>query len=274
MRSLSPSPLLAAALLAVLPDLTAQTVPSPSPVETAMHATFKLFNQSSTATCFLLKDPPTGEVYLVTAAHVLSNARGETSILVLRKTDADGRYQRLDQTIPIREGEKDLWTKHPEQDIAAMRLTLPAGTLESNAILPLSALESPGLTYGGQIIVLTYPKRLESSPAGFPVARQGIVASFPLRPSDDPVFMIDFTAWDGDSGGPVVLDRPDGPVIAGLAISRIHHNETIETETESRKVKHALGLGKALHSSLILDTIRQIPRAAPDTEEAPATAAP
>ncbi len=239
-----------------------------------MHATFKLFNRSSTATCFLLKDPPTDEVYLVTAAHVLSKAKGETSILVLRKTDADGRYQRLDQTIPIREGKKDLWTQHPELDIAAMRLTLPAGTLENSATLPLSALESPGLTYGGPVTILAYPKRVESNSAGFPVARQGIVASFPLRPADNPVFMIDFTAWDGDSGGPVVLAGPDGPAIAGLVISRIHHNETIETETEDRKVKHALDLGNALHSSLILDTIRQIPRAAPDTEEAPATAAP
>ncbi len=273
--SVVPSILLSAAAFAVLPQLSAQTAPAPSYLETAMHATFKLFNESSTATCFLLKDPATGEIYLVTSAHVLGMAMGEKSILVLRKPDADGKYERSDHPIAIREGKKDLWTEHPEHDIAAMRLSFPEGVPEENATLSLNALEASGLAYGGKTMVLSYPARFESSPAGFPVARQGVVASFPVYPEEDhPVFLIDFTAWSGDSGGPVLLERDGEPVIAGLVTSKIDDNETIESATESRKIKHSLGLGKAVHSSLILETIRRISAASPDAEEAPAADVP
>ena len=87
-----------------------------------MEGTFKLFNRDSTATCFLLHgEGEPREVYLVTAAHVLEKATGEEAILVLRDARPDGTYVRRDVPFKIRKGDRSLWTKHGEEDVAAMR---------------------------------------------------------------------------------------------------------------------------------------------------------
>ncbi|WP_193213394.1 trypsin-like peptidase domain-containing protein [Luteolibacter marinus] len=223
--------------------------------EAMMHATFKLFNKDSTATCFLLRDQD--QVFLVTAAHTLEKASGETSIIVLREPGENGTTVRKDVTIPIREGERALWTKHPARDLAVLAVNLK---LAADATLPLAAVQAgamPGL--GDPVMVLTYPARVEANGAGFPIARHGVVASFPAAPvADDPVFVLDINSWDGDSGGPVFRDDGTGkPRIVGLVIERINHVETIKSERESRKIETPMGLSKALHAPLILETIEK-----------------
>ncbi|NIP94596.1 MAG: hypothetical protein GWO24_14580, partial [Akkermansiaceae bacterium] len=73
--------------------------------EAVMECTFKLFNQDSTATCFLVHhaEKP-GDVYLVTAAHVLEKAKGEEAVLVLREAMDDGTWRRRDLPFKIRAG--------------------------------------------------------------------------------------------------------------------------------------------------------------------------
>ncbi len=219
-----------------------------------MHATFKLFNKDSTATCFLLRDE--ADVFLVTSAHVLEKATGETSILVLRKPGKDGGYERNDRTIDIRQGDRPLWTKHPKQDLAVMRVTLE---LPANATLPVTAVKPDGVPgFGEPVMLLTYPARVEANGAGFPLARQAVVASFPAEPvAKQPEFILDATAWDGDSGGPVFIDGGNGaPQIIGLVTARINHVEEINSEREKRKIETPMGLSKALHASVILETLR------------------
>ena len=233
--------------------------------EVVMRATFKLFNKDSTATCFLLRDG--ADVFLVSAAHSFEKASGETSILVLREADKDGTWKRQDKTIAIREGERALWTKHPQQDLAVMRVVIE---VPADAALPLDVLKADGFPrFGDQVMLLTYPARVEANGAGFPLARQAVVASFPAETMEkDPVFIIDATAWDGDSGGPVFIDAGKGkPQIVGLVTARINHVENINSERETRKIETPLGLSKALAAPLILETIRL----AKNTVEVPAS---
>ncbi|MCW1886969.1 serine protease [Luteolibacter flavescens] len=230
--------------------------------EAMMRATFKLFNKDSTATCFLLRDG--AEVYLVTAAHTFERASGETSILVLREVDQDGVWKRQDKTISIRKGDQALWTKHPKQDLAVMRVKLD---LPEGASLPLDVVKSEGFpAFGDPVMLLTYPARVEANGAGFPLARQAVVGSFPAEPmAKHPEFIIDATAWDGDSGGPVFIDAGGGkPQVVGLVISRINHVENIKSERETRKIETPMGLSKALAAPLIFETIRLAKEAAAD----------
>ena len=233
--------------------------------EAMMRATFKLFNKDSTGTCFLVRDG--ADMFLVSAAHTFEKASGETSILVLREADKDGTWKRQDKEISIREGERALWTKHPQQDLAVMRVVLE---LPEDATLPINALKADGFPrFGDQVMLLTYPARVEANGAGFPLARQAVVGSFAAEPMEkQPVFIIDATAWDGDSGGPVFIDAGKGrPQIVGLVTARINHVENITSERETRKIETPMGLSKALPSALILETIRL----AKNTVEVPAS---
>jgi hypothetical protein len=233
--------------------------------EAMMRATFKLFNKDSTATCFLVRDG--ADVFLVTAAHSFEKATGETSILVLREADKDGTWKRQDKTIAIREGDRPLWSKHPQQDLAVMRVVLE---VPENGTLPLDALKADGFPrFGDPVMLLTYPARVEANGAGFPLARHAVVASFPAEPMEKhPEFIIDATAWDGDSGGPIFVDGGKGkPQVVGLVTARINHVEDIKSERETRKIETPLGLSKALAASLVLETIRL----AKNTVEVPAS---
>ncbi len=221
--------------------------------EAMMRATFKLFNKDSTATCFLLRDG--ADVFLVTAAHTVEKAHGETCLLVLRDAE-DGTWKRRDEKVAIRDGERPLWTKHPDADLAVLKLE---PEVPDDATLPVGAVKPEGFPpLGDPVMLLTYPARVEANGAGFPIARQAVVASFPAEPmAERPSFLIDATAWDGDSGGPVFVDAGKGrPQVVGIVIERIDHVENIESNRESRKVTTPMGLSRALAAPLILETIR------------------
>ena len=221
--------------------------------EAMMNATFKLYNKDSTATCFLLKDH--SEVFLVSAGHTFEKSSGKSSILVLREMNDEQCFHRKDVEIQIRKGSEPLWTKNPDYDVAVMRVKLE---LPKHATLSVSSLITSDLPgFGDEAVLLTYPARVEANDAGFPLARRAMIASYPAKLlAKDPTFMLDVTSWDGDSGGPVFIDQGDGhPGIFGLVIERINHLENIKGERETRRVETAMGLSRAVHASVILQTI-------------------
>ncbi|MFO0871511.1 MAG: trypsin-like peptidase domain-containing protein [Pirellulales bacterium] len=195
------------------------------PATRMVHATLKLFHPRSTATGFLVEWPASrkagrGECALVTAHHVLDQTAGETLILVLRKREADGKYSRLDHTIPVRKQEKPLWARHPKHDVAVLPVTLPEGTavtpLPYSVLVTEATLRRLTLPVGSRVLALSYPVRFEANGAGFPVARQAGLASFPLLPIEaHPHLLLDMNAFVGDSGGPVfALWRDAAPAVA------------------------------------------------------------
>ena len=261
------------ALLLLLTFSTCLPVVAKDFASQVMDATYKLFNKDSTATGFFLREDaqrPANEAILVTANHVLSSMTGDSMLIVLRTPQADGNYRRRDWPVTIRNDGKDLWTKHPSLDIAALRVTLPDDA--NVAPLPLTALASEDmltqlkLHITSSLFIMGYPNRVESSDVGFPVARHGSVAGFPLTPvKTHPTILIDFATFAGDSGGPVFVKdtrQPDPenapPVIVGLVLSQIRQDEKTVTENEERTQHFPMQLSNAAHAQFIRETIERL----------------
>ena len=229
-----------------------------------LESTYKLFHVDSTATCFFLRrEAPDQALYLVTAAHVLENTKGETAVVVLRERESEGVYQRKDYRIPVRRGDTPLWVRHPKEDAAVLRLTenppVPVGWLPASALADEAKLKAAGLHICSPLFVLTYPQRFEANEASFAVARQGIIASHPFLPIEkNHTFLSDFTTFAGDSGGPVfVADESGHPLILGIVLSQFRHDEKVTTEYEERTLHHPLGLGGVLHAQFVSETLEQ-----------------
>ena len=226
-----------------------------------LDATFKFFHADSTSTCFLVRRDGDPALYLVTCAHTLERTKGETAVLVLREVQADGSYKRCDHTLPIRQGETPLWTRHANEDVAVLKLAgeLPvkAAALPESALLDEGGLKDSGVHVCSPLFVLTYPQRFEANGAGFPVARQGIFASPPLLPmKSHPTFLGDFTTFAGDSGGPVFFPGKDGnPLIAGIVIGQHYHEERTKNDYEDRLQRLPLGMGIILHAAYVREAL-------------------
>ena len=227
-----------------------------------MNATFKLYNKDSTATCFIIKrGPDNAAQYLVTAAHVLERATGDSSLLVLREMNAAGGYKRIDFPITIRKDGAVLWTKHEKHDVAVLRLPeqlpVPFVALDESVLSTEQSLKAAGVHICSPLFVLTFPQRFEANGAGFPVARQGIWASPPLLPIlTHPTFLGDFTTFAGDSGGPVFIRLDEErPMVVGLVLAQNHFDDRVKSEYEERLIRHPLGMGTILHAQYIRDTL-------------------
>ncbi len=236
-----------------------------------MGATFKISNKTSIATCFIVARPDASnagqrELILVTAAHVFEKMSGDECRLVLREKKDDGTFTRHEVPLKIRAEEKPLWTKHPEVDVAAMKLVLPAGrqvaALDLGRIAAESTIQNGAFRTGDEVWILCYPSQLESSKAGFPILRRGTVASFPLGPiGHNKTFMADYSTCGGDSGGPVFVgNHKQLPLLVGLVLGQ--HRQTVKTVSaiEERTVHRPLGLAIIVHADFIRQTIGLIPK--------------
>ncbi|WP_437185172.1 S1 family peptidase [Planctomicrobium sp. SH668] len=227
-------------------------------------ATYKLFNPTSTATCILVKrDESDPAVYVVTAQHVLEKANGDVAQLVLRREEDGQSYVRVDHPVTIRKDMQPLWTKHPQQDVASLKVTepfpFPIEPLLLSDLADQVRLNEANPQVCDQLYLLSFPQRFEGNHVGFPVARAGIFSTPPLLDSDEfPTFIADYTTFAGDSGGPAFIKLEDGrPLVVGLAIGQIWHGERFGSETMETNLRHAMGLGIVLHSRFLIEVIEQ-----------------
>lgn len=245
-----------------------------------MQSTFKIEGPNSLGTAFILgrplaKDPKSGAHVLITAAHVLETMQGDTATLWLRRPEEGGSWRRLAWPLRIRSAELQLWTKHPDADIAVMYIDLPAGL--KIPLLPTTLLaDDEGISTieihpGDELFCLGYPFGAESNPAGFPILRSGKIASYPLLPTrETKMFLLDFPIFRGNSGGPVYFvggARADSrglqigvpQLIMGLVLEEKVLTETIEQLYERRERRYSLGLATIVHASLIREAINLLP---------------
>lgn len=231
-----------------------------------LEATFKLFHTDSTATCFLVRrdqEPKDESLYLVTAAHVLERTNGETVLLVLRQRRDDGSYVRLDHPVPVRREGQPLWTKHPTEDAAVLKLSgklpVPVTPLPLSTFADERRLVQANLHICSPLFLLSYPQRFEGNDAAFAVARQGIIASHPFLPVErHHTYLADLTTFSGDSGGPVFVEgEPGHPFLIGMMLAQFRHDERATTEYEERTIHHPLGLGSVLHAHFLRETVEQ-----------------
>lgn len=216
-------------------------------------------NRKAIGTGFLVTDTaPDGRprVVLVTANHVFEEMSGSRLQIGFRaQVNQTWEYAPADLDIRSRQGGA-LWTSHPERDVAVIELHVPA-ELAAKAI-PLAYLAG-GDTFtqdavapGEEFMALGYPRGLSSNAAGFPILRTGRLASYPMGSSDtSPTFLLDFSVFPGNSGGPVLRAAHvrDGRARQGLIAGLLTQQVEVERErmdigivTHARFVHETLGV--------------------------------
>jgi len=198
---------------------------------------------------------------LVTAGHVFSKMPSAEARIGYRIENADGSWSYSPQKLKIRDADgKKLWTQHPSRDVAVMSITAPEPF--AKAAIPLTWLaqddtfQTNQVGAGDEMMALGFPRGLAANQAGFPILRSGRVASFPVAPAKAfPTFLLDFTVFPGNSGGPVFMSQAarrrvgatengqDVQFIAGLLTQQVElNNERLE-------------IGIVTHAKYIRETI-------------------
>ncbi|HUY35878.1 MAG TPA: trypsin-like peptidase domain-containing protein [Pirellulales bacterium] len=246
-----------------------------------MHSTFKLTNGTTNGTVFLLSRPKADgqpQTILITAAHVVEQMVGDEVDLLTRKHGPDDSVEKVPVKIRLRQEGKPLWAKHPALDVAALAITLPKDVEPMLLSVDLLATDDMLKQYevhpGDLLRCVGYPHsgQFESNPAGFPVARLGCVASFPLVPTKKTNgFLFDFNVFEGDSGAPVFLEEHnrfyagkshEGRVqlILGLISGQHMIDEQYKMIYQSGMTRHRMGLAIVVHGASIREAIELLPK--------------
>lgn len=236
-----------------------------------IHATVQLEQplgdgQRTVGTGFLISAPGADgqpRTLLVTANHVLEKMRQPTARIGYRIANPDGSWSYSPQPLKIRDGKGEgLWTHHPTRDVAVMEIKAPPQF--AKAAIPAGYLAADdtftayNVTAGDEMMALGFPRGLSANPAGFPILRSGRIASYPVAPATMfPTFLLDFSVFPGNSGGPVfvsnalktggltqVADKPAaGGFIAGLLTQQVELNS------------ERLEIGIVTHAKYVRETI-------------------
>ncbi len=256
---------------------TPPEIPAPEPVQAPVwdltvgliNATVQLVQAQgdgsrTVGTGFLIQAPrPDGSprVVLVTAAHVFDRMPAVEARIGWRTPLPDGSWKFDPQPLRIRDRDNaPLWYQVEGRDIAVMEVIAPEAF--ARAAIPLGWLADADtfdawqVGPGDELLSLGFPRGLSSNRAGFPILRVGRVASYPLSPvAAFPTFLLDFTVFPGNSGGPVFWTptarrrpgtvEPDHPFIAGLLTQEVRvQDERLEigVVTHARYVRDAITL--------------------------------
>jgi hypothetical protein len=234
-----------------------------------MHATVQLEQPlgngtRTVGTGFLISEAaPDGSprTVLITANHVFEDMPGQMARIGYRIANPDGSWSYSPQPLRIRDAAGHaLWTHHPSRDVAAISITAPPEF--AKAAIPESYLATDEtfteykVGAGDVMMALGFPRGLSANQAGFPILRSGRVASYPVAPAKIfPTFLLDFSVFPGNSGGPVFMrdearrSTPDSAqtqdveFIAGLLTQQVQlNNERLE-------------IGIVTHAKYIRETI-------------------
>lgn len=260
--------------------LPIQDAPAPPPVEAPawdltvglIAATVQLDQPTgpdtrTVGTGFLIQAPrPDGtpRVVLVTAAHVLERMPDPEARIGWRTALPDGSWRFDPEPLTIRDDAGEpLWTQHPDRDVAVIEIAAP--DTFARAAIPIgwladeNAFDAWQVGPGDELLSLGFPRGLSANRAGFPILRVGRIASYPLSPvAAFPTFLLDFTVFPGNSGGPVFwtptarklpgVTEPPHPFIAGLL------------SQEVRVADEALEIGVVTHAVYVREAIAMLDR--------------
>lgn len=211
-------------------------------------------------TGFLVSDPGADgrpRTVLVTAAHVLRSMPEVEARIGYRSREPSGSWSYTPSKLTIRDKDgASRWVSHPVRDIAAMVVEAP--TEFAKAAIPLSyltadeALALRSITPGEEMMVLGFPKGLSANNAGFPILRAGRVASCPIAPTQFPTFLLDFTVFPGNSGGPVFM-APSGAGSGAGTGGRGYITGILTQEVQLENER--MGIGVVTHAKYIAETV-------------------
>ena len=233
--------------------------------EETLRATFRITHGTSSSTGFVVavpkqQDSKPGEHVMLTAAHSFENMKSGECKAIFRAKNGDGPPVRKEITVPVRDGGKPLWKRHPEMDVAALRFDLPDDadvTPFDYAQLADATWAADGRVHVGQDVwIACYPAQTEANGAGWPILRKGSIATHPLTPlAAAKKIFIDYSHFGGDSGAPVVAWDGKAPVVVGLVIAMQRQSDKTSTPFEDRTVHTPLGLAIAVQSPFLRETV-------------------
>lgn len=198
-------------------------------------------------------------VILITAEHVLKDMPLASASIGFRVQDPDSNWSYQPTDLKIRDTDgRPLWTRHPERDVAALVVEV-APAMVSEAI-PLEYLATGedfarlDVGLGDELLALGFPRGLSANMAGFAILRAGRIASYPVGPSDEaPTFLMDFSVFPGNSGGPVFMaadrrgtDPGRPPMIAGILTQQVEVGQ------------ERLGIGIVTHARYVRETLERM----------------
>jgi S1-C subfamily serine protease len=203
---------------------------------------------------------------LVTANHVFDKMPNANARVGYRIANPDGSWSYSPQSLKIRDAQGHaLWTHHPSRDVAAISITAPDAFAKAAIPEEYLAADDTFSRYqvgaGDQMMTLGFPRGLAANSAGFPILRAGRVASYPIAPAKIfPTFLLDFSVFPGNSGGPVFMSGParhamdangqggqDVEFIAGLLTQQVELNSErldIGIVTNARFIRETISLIK------------------------------
>jgi hypothetical protein len=232
------------------------------PIEDLLSATFRIADRDRSGTCFLVQSTVEGKpplLALVTAAHVLEQM-GPEGEWIARSELPEGQFARTVVKVKLREGDKPLWKRHPELDIAALKVDKPEGLAAKPFSLDQLAdeqrVKDRHVRVGQEAWIPCYPAKLEANDSGWPVLRRGSIASYPLTPAAKAkTMLIDYSAFGGDSGAPVVVVQEGRPLVAGLVLGMHRQTDRAVLPFEERIMHTPLGISMAVQASFVRETI-------------------
>lgn len=192
-------------------------------------------------------------VVLITAEHVLIRMPGQVMTIGYRATATDGTWKYQPQGVTIRNGTSPLWVTSVGHDVAAIELSpdspaakeaVPVAWLADEA-----AFNANNIGPGDEMMALGYPMGMAANSAGFAILRSGKVASYPIAPSRQfPTFLLDFSVFPGNSGGPVFVKTGAGDaqhmLITGLMSQQLETGDQslgIGVVTQADYIRQAIG---------------------------------
>jgi hypothetical protein len=235
-------------------------------LEKALGAILRITNGRTSGTGFLVAVPGRADassVILVTAAHVFEEMSESECQLILRTLSSDQTYARKEVSIAIRENGAPRWKRHAEMDVAALAIRLPADV----AVTPLGYeqladaawVAEKKLRVGQHVWIPSYPAQLAANEAGWPILRQGTVASYPLSPvSQVKTILVDFNTFGGDSGAPVLSVSNDGCHVVGLVHGMHRQTDTATLPLQELTFHTPLGLSIVVQAAFLRDTIEML----------------
>lgn len=239
----------------------------------ALRATIRLDGGGQSGTGFVLvlpaADAAPESLILVTAAHVFEKMDADSCTASFRARGPEG-FVRRDTRLTIREGREPCWTRHPQADVAVIAIAPPddadLARIPIDRLADAAAFERGDVRVSQRAWVACFPAKTEANRVGWPVLRQGSIASHPLAPvAAVETFFVDYAHFGGDSGSAVVVEQDGAPLVAGVVVSMQRQTDRVKSPFEEKTVHTPLGLALAVPSDRVHDTIarwRERPRKA------------
>ena len=170
------------------------------------------------------------QLVFITAKHVFEDIRGDEATVKMRIKTPDGQWVVKDAAIAIRRAGTPLYIAHQAQDVAAIDFPTALASMLNDTerlgtrfLMTDEDLESIELHPGDELLTLGFPFCTMANEAGYPVLRSGILASYPILPTQKfarPLF--DFRVHPGNSGGPVYFYYPNRMIRGDLKLAVVY----------------------------------------------------